>query len=74
MRASATLIIALMMVAAAAAPARAGGFDGNWVALMPPQENCNRTSIMTLTMSDNSFQGETRNFGRTEPLDRKSVV
>jgi Domain of unknown function (DUF4919) len=70
-RAPATLVIAIMMVAAAAAPARAGGFDGNWVALIPPQENCNRTSIMTFTMSDDSFQGETRNFGRTAPFSGK---
>ena len=71
MRASAILILAIMMAAAAAAPALAGGFDGNWVALIPPQENCNRTSIMTLTMSDNSFQGETRDFGRTTAFSGK---
>jgi hypothetical protein len=70
-RAPATLIIAAVMVAATVAPALAGGFDGNWVALIPPQENCNRTSIMTLTMSDNSFQGETRNFGHTTAFSGK---
>jgi hypothetical protein len=65
-RALATLVIAALMLAGTAARALAGGFDGNWVALLPPQENCNGTAIMTLTMSDNTFQGETRNFGNTE--------
>ena len=57
--------VATAMLAVTATPALAGGFDGSWVALIPPQENCNRTSIMTLTMSDNVFQGETRNSGTT---------
>jgi hypothetical protein len=60
-----TSVFATVLLAATTAPALAGGFDGSWVALIPPQENCNGTSIMTLTMSDNTFQGETRNFGNT---------
>jgi hypothetical protein len=60
-----------LLLAATATRALAGSFDGNWVALLPPQENCNGTSIMTLTMSDNTFQGETRNLGRTEVFSGK---
>ena len=59
-------VIAALMVAVTTTRALAGGFDGNWVALISPQESCNGSSIMTLTMSDNIFQGETRNFGNTE--------
>ena len=66
MRALATLLIGAVMLAVTATRVEAGAFDGNWVALIPPQESCNGTSIMTLTMSDNTFQGETRNFGNTE--------
>jgi hypothetical protein len=65
-RALATPLIAALTLAVVAAPALAGGFDGNWVALLPPQDNCNGTAIMTLTMSDSTFQGETRSFGSTE--------
>jgi hypothetical protein len=65
-RALATLVIGAVMLAVTATRVEAGAFDGNWVALIPPQESCNGTSIMTLTMSDNTFQGETRNFGNTE--------
>ena len=59
-RALATLMIAAPLLALTGARALAGSFDGNWVALLPPQENCNGTAIMTLTMSDNTFQGQTR--------------
>jgi hypothetical protein len=65
-RALAALVLATLLPALTAAPARAGGFDGNWVALLPPQDDCNGTSIMTLTLADNTFQGETRNVGKTE--------
>jgi hypothetical protein len=65
-RALATLIIAALLLVVTATRVEAGAFDGNWVALIPPQDGCNGTSIMTLTMSDNTFQGETRNFGNTE--------
>jgi hypothetical protein len=65
-RALATLLIAALMLAVTAPRALAGGFDGNWVAWLPPQDNCNGTAIMTLTMADNTFQGETRSFGSTE--------
>jgi hypothetical protein len=65
-RALATLLIGAVMLAVTATRVEAGAFDGNWVALIPPQDSCNGTSIMTLTMSDNTFQGETRNFGNTE--------
>jgi hypothetical protein len=65
-RALATRVLAALMLAATAPCAQAGGFDGNWVALLSPQEHCNGTSIMTLTLSDNTFQGETRNAGNTE--------
>jgi hypothetical protein len=64
-RTATTLAIAIGMLVLTATAALAGGFDGSWVALIPPQENCNGTSIMTLTMSDNTFQGETRNIGNT---------
>jgi hypothetical protein len=65
-RALATLVIAALLLAVTTPRALAGGFDGNWVALLPPQDNCNGTAVMTLTMSDNTFQGETRSFGSTE--------
>jgi hypothetical protein len=58
-----------MLVAGALEPALAGAYDGNWVAVIPPQENCNWTSVMTLTMSGNLFQGETRNSGNTEAFN-----
>ena len=60
------LFVTAMLFAGASQSALAGAYDGNWVALIPPQENCNWTSIMTLTMSGNTFQGETRSAGRTE--------
>lgn len=66
MRAFATLVFAALLLAVTAPLARAGGFDGNWVALLPPQDNCNGTAVMTLTMSDNTFQGETRSSGSTQ--------
>jgi len=65
-RAFATLVFAALLLAVTAPLARAGGFDGNWVALLPPQDNCNGTAVMTLTMSDNTFQGETRSSGSTQ--------
>ena len=74
MRALAIPVIAALLLAVTAAPALAGAFDGNWVAMIPPQESCNGTSIMTLTMSDNSFQGETRNFGNTEAFSGRIDV
>lgn len=74
MRALATTIITAVLLAGSAAPVLAGAFDGNWVAMIPPQESCNGTSIMTLTMSDNTFQGETRNFGSTEAFSGKIDV
>ncbi len=60
------LIIAALMLAASPASAAPGGFDGNWVALIPPQGQCNHTSIMTLTISGDTFQGQTRSPRRTE--------
>jgi hypothetical protein len=65
------LVITALMVAAGEATAQAGNFDGNWVALIPPQGHCNRTSIMTLTMSGNAFQGQTRNPASTEAFSGK---
>jgi Domain of unknown function (DUF4919) len=65
-RALATLVIAALLLTVTAPRALAGGFDGNWVALLPPQDNCNGTAVMTLTMSNNTFQGETRSVGNTE--------
>jgi Domain of unknown function (DUF4919) len=70
-RAPVTFIVAAVLFAASAAPLMAAGFDGSWVALIPPQENCNGTSIMTLTMADNTFQGERRDFGRTTAFSGK---
>jgi hypothetical protein len=64
-RTATILAMATAMLLATATPALAGSFDGSWVALIPPQDNCNGTSIMTLTMSDDTFQGETRNYGNT---------
>lgn len=60
------LTATMLMLAIASTSARASGFDGDWVALIPPQGNCNGTSIMTLTLSGNTFQGQTRNPGTTE--------
>lgn len=71
MRALTTLIAAALMLAGTSESALASVFDGNWVALIPPQDNCNGTSIMTLTMSGNTFQGETRNAGNTEAFSGK---
>jgi hypothetical protein len=65
-RALASLVITALMLAVTAPRALAGGFDGSWVALLPPQDNCNGTAVMTLTMSDNTFQGETRSSGSTQ--------
>lgn len=65
-------LMAMIALAAGGAPAAlAGSFDGNWVALIPPQGHCNRTSIMTLTLSGNSFQGQTRNPGHIEAFSGK---
>jgi len=61
-----TLIIAVLTIALGSEAALAGSFDGNWVALIPPQGQCNRTAIMTLTMSGNAFQGQARNPAHTE--------
>jgi hypothetical protein len=61
-----TLIFAALMLAAGSTSALAGRFDGNWVALISPEGRCNRTSIMTLTVSGNAFQGQTRNPSNTE--------
>jgi hypothetical protein len=66
-----TLIVAAFVLAASSSPALAGAFDGNWVALIPPQGQCNRTSIMTLTLSGNQFQGQTLNPGYTEVFSGK---
>ena len=65
-----TLMVAVLMLAAGAS-APAGSFDGNWVALIPPQGQCNRTSIMTLTLSGNAFQGQTRYPTNTEAFSGK---
>jgi hypothetical protein len=65
------LMIGVLLLAAGSASALAGNFDGNWVALIPPQGTCNRTSIMTLTMSGNAFQGQTRNPANTEAFSGK---
>ncbi len=71
MRKLRTLMIAALMLGVSSTPAFAGAFDGNWVALIPPQEHCNRTSIMTLTLSGNQFQGQLRNPGDTEAFSGK---
>ncbi|HEV2702200.1 MAG TPA: hypothetical protein VGV09_11250 [Steroidobacteraceae bacterium] len=71
MRAHTTPVIATLLLAVSATRCLAGAFDGNWAAMLPPQDSCNGTSIMTLTMSDNSFQGQTRNFGNTEAFSGK---
>jgi hypothetical protein len=66
-----TLMMIGLVLGASATSALAGAFDGSWVALIPPQGNCNRTSIMTLTLSGNQFQGQTRNPGSTETFSGK---
>lgn len=71
MRTLRTLMIAALMLAANSMSAFAGTFDGNWVALIPPQQHCSRTSIMTLTLSGNQFQGQLRNPGNTEAFSGK---
>jgi hypothetical protein len=60
-----------LVLGVSSTPVLAGPFDGNWVALIPPQGQCNRTSIMTLTLSGNQFQGQTRNPGYTETFSGK---
>lgn len=60
-----------LLIAACSTTALAGNFDGNWVAVIRPQGQCNRTSTMTLTMSGNTFQGEARNPGNTEAFSGK---
>ena len=65
-----TMTIAAFMLSVGAT-ALAGSFDGNWVALIPPQGQCNRTSIMTLTLSGNTFQGQTRYPSYTEAFSGK---
>jgi hypothetical protein len=66
-----TLMIAALIFGVSSTSALAAGFDGNWVALIPPQGQCSRTSIMTLTLSGNTFQGQTRNPGSTEVFSGK---
>jgi uncharacterized protein DUF4919 len=65
------LIMVALTLAAGSTSALAGSFDGNWVALIPPQGPCHRTSIMTLTLSGNTFQGQTRNPEYTEVFSGK---
>jgi hypothetical protein len=65
------IIVTALMLASSSTPTLAANFDGNWVALIPPQGPCNRTSIMTLTMSGNTFQGQLRNPARTEAFSGK---
>jgi hypothetical protein len=61
-----TLIVTTLIFVGSTAAAQGGAFDGSWAALIPPQDGCNGTSIMTLTMSGAVFQGQTRNPGNTE--------
>jgi hypothetical protein len=65
------LMMIALTLAAGSTSALAGSFDGNWVALIPPQGQCHRTSIMTLTLSGNTFQGQTRNPEYTEVFSGK---
>jgi hypothetical protein len=65
------LTITALLLAGGSTSTLAAAFDGNWVALIPPQGECNRTSIMTLTLSGNQFQGQTRNPGYTETFSGK---
>ena len=71
MRELQTLMIAALMLGMSSTSALAGAFDGSWVALIPPQGACHRTSIMTLTLSGSQFQGQTRNPGNTETFSGK---
>ena len=71
MRELQTLMIAALMLGTGSTPSIAGTFDGNWVALIPPEQHCNRTAIMTLTLSGNQFQGQVRNPGDTEAFSGK---
>jgi hypothetical protein len=71
MREFKTLIISALVLGGSSTSAFAGTFDGSWVALIPPQGPCQRTSIMTLTLSGNQFQGQTRNPGNTETFSGK---
>jgi len=64
-------MIAALMLGVSSTSALAATFDGNWVALIPPQEHCNRTSIMSLTLSGNQFQGQLRNPADTEAFSGK---
>jgi hypothetical protein len=66
-----TLTITTLLFGVSSTSALAGAYDGSWVALIPPQGQCNRTSIMTLTLSGSQFQGQTRNPGYTETFSGK---
>jgi len=66
-----TFFIASLMLGVSSTSALPATFDGNWVALIPPQEHCNRTLIMTLTLSGNQFQGQLRNPEGTEAFSGK---
>jgi hypothetical protein len=70
-RALTALIITALLLVGTTGSAEESVFDGNWIALIPPQENCNGTSIMTLTMSGNTFQGQTRDPRNTEAFSGK---
>jgi len=61
------------LFAAGATSAGAAVYDGNWVALLAPQGQgaCNRTSIMSLTLSGDSFQGQLRTPTRSEAFSGK---
>jgi len=51
---------------AVAAPALAStGFDGKWIADIPPQGRCNGTSTMTLLVVDGAIAGQVHNPGPT---------
>ena len=65
------LLIMALMLAVSSTSALAGTFDGNWVALIAPQGECNSTLVMTLTLSGNTFQGQARNPRGTEAFSGK---
>jgi len=61
------------LLAAGATSAGAATYDGNWVALIGPQSQgaCNHTSIMSLTLSGDTFQGQLRTPRRSDAFSGK---
>lgn len=71
MKPSRSSIIGALYAAFGASQAAAGNYDGSWTAIVAPQGSCRSTAIMTLTLSGNSFQGQTRYPTHTDAFSGK---